>query len=188
MLTEMSKNWWLYLLRGLAAIAFGILVFIWPTQGWSAMVILFGIFALLDGIVTLVTGIEFHKYFDGWWTLVLEGVVGIVIGGLTLVWLGTAGQVLYYLVAAWMALTGICELVTAIRFRSYIPGEWSMALAGILAIVCGVLMIVFPGAGLVALVWVIGIFAIFYGVMQLVFSNELHDLGSDIKQHGLSGI
>ncbi len=188
MLTELSKSWWLFLLRGLAAIVFGILVFIWPTQGWSALVILFGVFALLDGIVTLVTGVEFHKYFDGWWAVVLEGVVGIVIGGLTLVWTGTAGQVLYYLVAAWMALTGIGELVTAIRFRSYIPGEWSMVFTGILSIVSAVLMFVFPGAGLVALVWVIGIFAIFYGIMQLVFSNQLHNLGSDIKQSGLSGI
>ncbi len=188
MLTELSKSWWLFLLRGLAAIVFGILVFIWPAAGWSALVLLFGVFALLDGIVTLVTGVEFHKYFDGWWAVALEGVAGIVIGISTLIWPGAAGQVLYYLVAAWMALTGIIEVVTAICFRSLMPGEWSLGLTGVLSIVSGVLMFVFPAAGLVALVWVIGIFAIFYGIMQLVFGYHLHGLGSDLKQHGLSGI
>ncbi len=188
MLTEMSKNWWLFLVRGLVAIAFGVLALIWPAQSWLALVILFGAFALVDGIFTLVTGIQLSKYFDRWWAVVLEGIMGIAAGVLTLIWPGAASHVLFYFVAVWVILTGVLEIMVATRIRFYIPGEWNMILAGVLSILCGILLFVYPGAGVVALVWTIGIFAIVFGIMQIVFSSRLHSLGSDIKQHGLSGI
>ncbi len=188
MITEMSKNWWLFLVRGLAAIAFGVLALIWPAPAWFALVVLFGVFALLDGLFSLVAGIDFLRYFDRGWAVVLEGVMGIVIGILTLIWPGQASQVLFYFVAAWAIGTGIFEIVTALRVRVFIPGEWTMVFAGVLSILCGILMFVFPLAGIVALVWVIGIYAVVYGIMQMVFSARLNGLRSELKETGLEGI
>ena len=133
MITEMSRNWWLFLLRGLVAIIFGVLAFIQPTQAWLALVVLFGVFALLDGIFTLVAGIDFNRYFDGGWAVVVEGVAGIVIGVLTLIWPNQASQVFYYFIAAWAVITGIFEIVAAAQIRLFVPGDWTMILAGILS-------------------------------------------------------
>ncbi len=176
MLTEMSNKWWLFLVRGLIAILYGVLAFIWPGQAWLALVIVFGIFMLLDGIFTLVAGIDFLRFFDRGWAVVLEGVVGIVIGVATLIWRNQASQVLVYTIAIWAVVTGIFEIVTASRIRFFIPGEWSMILAGILSILFGVLLFVFPGAGQVGLVWAMGFYAIFFGTTQIFFSSRLHGL------------
>jgi len=174
MLSEMAQNWWLFLARGFVAILFGVLAIIWPAQAWLALVVLFGAFALLDGIITLIIGIDFSHYFNHWWVVALEGVVGIVIGLLTLFWLRTALQALIYVIAAWAIITGIFEIMAGIRFRLFIVGEWSMIVAGILSILLGILLFVFPAEGLRGLVWMIGIYAIFFGITQIVFSSRLH--------------
>jgi uncharacterized membrane protein HdeD (DUF308 family) len=188
MLTEMSKNWWLFLVRGLLAVAVGVLALIWPAPAWLALVTLFGAFVLLDGVFTLVAGIDFIQYFDRGWAVMLEGVMGIIIGILTLIWTKPASEILFYFVAAWAVFTGILEILTAARIRFFIPGEWAMILAGVLSILCGILLFVFPASGVVALVWTIGIYAIGFGITQMVFATHLHSLESDIKQSGLAGI
>jgi len=185
MLTKMSQNWWLFLLRGLVAIMFGVLAIIQPTQAWLALVVLFGVFALMDGIFTLVAGIDFNRYFGHGWVVMLEGVAGIVVGLLTLIWLQPASQVLFYLIAVWAILTGILAIVVAIQLRRIIVGEWSMILSGVLSIVFGVLLFVFPSSGLVGLVWVIAIYAIVIGTMHLVLASRLHGLENDLKSSGL---
>ncbi len=188
MLTEASRDWWLFLVDGLIAVIVGILVLIWPSQGWLGLVIAFGVFALLDGIFTLVAGIDLNRFFTGAWAVMLGGVLGIVVGVSTLIWVRQATLVWFYVIAAWAILSGILDIVAADRFRVHIPGEWSLILAGVLSILFGVLLIVYPGPGLIALVWVIGIFAIAYGIMELIFSSRLHKLGNAIKQTGLTGI
>ncbi len=188
MISEMSKNWWLFLVRGLVAIAFGVLAIVWPATTWMSLVVLFGIFALIDGAFTLVAGIDFIRYFDRGWAVLVGGAAGIAAGLLTLMFPGQASHVLYSVIAAWAIVTGMFEIVVAARIRFFIPGEWAMVLAGILSILCGVLLFVYPGAGVVALVWVIAIYAIAFGVTQLVFSSRLHSLQSRIKQSGLTGI
>ncbi len=181
MIAELSKNWWLFLVRGLIAIAFGVLAIVWPAQVWLALVLMFGVYALLDGILTTVAGVEFRPIFPHWWAVVLEGVVGIVIGMLTFIWPGQVGHVLFYLIATWAILTGILEIVAAIRFRLIIPGEWSMILAGVLSILFGAMLFFFPSAGLVGMVWAIGVYAVAFGITQFVFASRLHDLKKAIE-------
>ncbi len=181
MIAELSKNWWLFLLRGLIAIAFGVLAIVWPAQVWLSLVLVFGIYALLDGIFTTVAGIEFRPIFTHWWVVVLEGVAGIVLGMLTFIWPNAAAHALFYLIATWAVVTGILEIVAAIRFRFFIPGEWSMILAGVLSIIFGAMLFAFPSAGLVGMVWAIGVYAMAFGITQFVFASRLHDLNKVIE-------
>ncbi len=188
MFTELPKNWWLFLVRGLIAVVFGMTALVWPTQTWLVLVMLFGAYVLVDGIFTTVAGVEFRHYFDRWWTVALEGVLGIAIGLMTLVSPNAMAQVLFYLIATWAVVTGILEIVASISFRSFIPGEWSMIIAGILSTIFGAVLFVYPAAGLVSVVWLIGLYAIAFGVMQFVFSARLHDLNKLIKASNASGI
>jgi uncharacterized membrane protein HdeD (DUF308 family) len=173
------------LLRGLVAIVFGILALIQPTQAWLALVVLFGVFALMDGIFTLIAGIDFNRYFGRGWAVMLEGVAGIIFGLLTLIWLQPASQVLFYLIAAWAVLTGLLEIAVAARIRFFIPGELTMILAGILSILIGILLFVYPAPGLVGLVWAIGIYAIVFGIMLAIFAFRLHGLRNKLKTNSL---
>ena len=187
MLTKMSQNWWLFLLRGLVAILVGVLAIIQPTQAWLALVVLFGVFALLDGIFTLVAGIDFNRYFGHGWVMMLEGVAGIVAGLLTLVWLQPASQILFYLIAVWAVVTGILAIFFAIQIRRFILGEWSIILTGILSTLIGVLLFFFPASGLVGMVWVIAVYAIVIGTMHLVLASRLNGLRKHLESTGLNG-
>jgi len=176
MFTKLFHNWWLFGVRGVLALVFGILALVWPESMKVALVLLFGAFALVDGCFAIATGIVSQKYFERWWALLLEGLVGIVIGLMAFFRTDTTALVLLYLIAAWAILTGIFEIVVAIQFRHEIQGEWTYILNGILSVMVGILMFVFPAAGAVGLIWVIGIYAIVDGILEIVFAFRLHSL------------
>jgi uncharacterized membrane protein HdeD (DUF308 family) len=180
-LTQLSRDWWHFAVRGVLAIVFGILALIWPESTKTALVLLFGAFALVDGIVTVATGIESRRYFKQWWALLLEGLTGIVIATLTFVWPDVTALVLLYLIAAWAILTGIFEIMAAIELRNVIVGESVMILSGLLSIVLGVLLFAFPEAGAVSLVWAIGFYAIVAGIMEIVVAFRLRGLGHELE-------
>jgi uncharacterized membrane protein HdeD (DUF308 family) len=146
-----------------------------------ALVILFGAFAFADGIFTVAAGITWHKYFERWWALLLEGLAGIVIGLLTFFWPNITALALLYLIAIWAIVTGIFEIVAAIEFRQVIPGEWATFLMGVLSVLLGILLFVYPSAGEVGLTLAIGIYAIIAGIMELTFAFRLHDLGKKLE-------
>jgi len=176
MFTQLFRNWWLFAVRGVLAIVFGVLALIWPEPMKFALVILFGAFALVDGIFAIATGITFHKYFERWWALLLEGLAGIMIGALTFFWPNITAIVLLFFIAAWAIITGIFEIVAAIHFRHVIPGEWAMIINGLLSVLLGVLLFVFPTAGAVGLIWLIGIYAIAAGILEMIFTFRLRGL------------
>jgi uncharacterized membrane protein HdeD (DUF308 family) len=178
MFAQMFRNWWLFLVRGVLAIVFGILAFIWPGSTRLALVLLFGAFALLDGIFAVATSITFHDIFDRWWAILLEGLTGIVIGSLTFLWPQITALVLLYLIAAWAVITGIFEIVTAVHFRRLIKGGWAWILAGLLSVIIGALLFV-PGVGTVGLVWLIGVYALTAGIVEMVFAFRLLGLKHD---------
>ncbi len=182
MISQLFRNWWLFVVRGVLAIVFGVLALIWPAPAIYALVILFGAFVLMDGIFAVATSITFHKYFVRWWAVLLEGLAGIILGALTFFWPGVTAFVLLIFIEAWAVATGIFEIVAAIQFRRIIPGEWAMILTGLLSIVFGTLLFVFPAVGAVSLAWLIGIYAIAFGIFGIVFAFRLHGLGQDIKQ------
>ena len=181
MFTQLFRNWWMFAVRGVLAIVFGILALIWPETTKVALVWLFGIFAMADGIFSVAAGIASQGFFDRWWALLLEGVAGIVIGLTAFFWTDLTALVLLYLIAAWAIVTGIFEILAAIRYRHVISGEWTMILGGMLSVAVGVLLFVFPAAGQVSVVWLIGLYAIAAGIIEMVFAFRLRGLKHELE-------
>jgi uncharacterized membrane protein HdeD (DUF308 family) len=168
MTTLFGRSWWGLVLRGLLSILFGIALFVWPDASVLALVALFGAFFLVDGILALVNAFRVRAGHERWWALLLEGLMGIAIGIVTLLWPDVTTVALLYLIAAWAIVTGIFEIIGAIRFADVIDNEWLLALSGLASIVFGVLMAIWPAAGATAVVWVIGGYAIVFGILMLI--------------------
>jgi len=169
----LTRSWWILAIRGIAAILFGIAAFVWPSITLAALVLLFGAYALVDGIFAVSAGISVRKEQERWWMMILEGLAGIVLGVLTFLWPGITALVLLYFIAAWSILTGAFEIAAAIRLRKEIEGEWLLGLAGLASVIFGVLLVVLPGPGALALIWLIGSYAIVFGVLLLALAFRL---------------
>ena len=188
MLEKFTHNWWTFAVRGVAAIIFGVLALIWPGQMLQALVLVFGAYALVDGVFAMFAGIAARGYFERWWAVLLEGVAGVVIGLLTFFWPNITALVLLYFIAAWALITGIFEIVAAIQLRREITGEWMLILGGLLSILFSVLLFVFPGTGALSLVWMIGIYAISFGISEIIFAFRLNGLRRELETAVASGI
>lgn len=172
--STLAHTWWLLALRGVVAILFGILAFLWPGVAWIVVVASFAAFATMDGIFSLVAAFSGHGRRN-WWALGLEGVIGLSIGVITLVWPQVTQLALLYLIAFWAITTGVLEVLAAIRLREEITGEWLLALSGILSVVFGMALVLLPGPGALAVAWLIGCFAIAEGVVLLVLAYRLRE-------------
>ncbi|MGE0128419.1 MAG: HdeD family acid-resistance protein [Blastocatellales bacterium] len=172
----MARNWWTLALRGLFAVLFGFAAFIWPGITLFLLVMLFGGYALANGIVALISAFSRGAGRERWWALLLEGIIGIVVGVLTFIWPGLTAMGLLYLIAFWAFVTGVLEIITAIRLRREITGEWLMALIGILSIVLGALLVMNPLAGALSVVWLIGAYAFAIGVLMIGLAFKLRSL------------
>jgi uncharacterized membrane protein HdeD (DUF308 family) len=174
---SLSRNWWAVSLRGLAGILFGIITFFAPGISLAALVLLFGAYAFADGVLAIVSAVR-RRGTDRWWLLLLNGLVGIAAGVLTLLWPGITALALLYVIAAWALVTGAFEIAAAIRLRKAITGEWLLALSGIFSIALGVLLILFPGPGALAVVIWIGAYALVFGALLFALGLRLRGLGS----------
>lgn len=172
MLDGLARNWWLILLRGICAIIFGLLTIMWPGLSLLTLVILYGVFALFDGGFAIGAAIMGDTPTPRWW-LALVGVLGILAGAVTLAWPGITGLVLLYFIAGWAIAAGVFEIVGAIRLRKEIDGEWLLIASGLVSVLFGVLILMFPGAGALGLAFTIGIFALIYGFLLIGFSLRL---------------
>jgi uncharacterized membrane protein HdeD (DUF308 family) len=157
-------------LRGLAAIIFGILAFIWPAITLLGLMILFGAFAFVNGILSLMLAAKAPKGYPRFGSLILGGILGIIAGVVTFFWPALTAAGLLILIAAWAILTGILEIVAAIRLRKEIVNEWLLALVGILSVIFGVLLLLQPAAGAVVLIWWIGAYALVFGILLLILA------------------
>ncbi len=132
-----------------------------------------GAYALVDGVFGVINGISSYDERERWWVILLEGLAGIVVGIMTLVWPSITALTLLYLIAAWAVITGVMEIVAAIQLRRVIEGEWMIVLSGIASIIFGIILFIFPGEGALGLTWLIGIYAIIFGVMLIVLAFRL---------------
>jgi len=175
MLNALCKNWWLLLLRGIAAVAFGVLTFVWPGVTLLTLVFLYGAFALVDGVFALVAAIMGGRPAPRWW-LAIVGLLGVAVGILTFAWPGITALVLLLFIAGWAIATGIMQIVGAVRLRKEIEGEWLLIASGVLSLLFGLVLIVQPGTGALALLFVIGVYAILYGLIEVWLSLKLRGL------------
>jgi uncharacterized membrane protein HdeD (DUF308 family) len=173
MLAMLARNWWALALRGLAAIVFGVMVFVWPEISLLVLVLWFGAYALVDGILAIVAAVRASGRQQRWGAILLEGIIGIVAGLVTLFWPGITALALVYVIAAWSILTGIFEIAAAIRLRREITGEWLLGLGGVASLLFGVLLMLYPGVGALALLWLIGAYALAFGVVLLLLAFRL---------------
>jgi uncharacterized membrane protein HdeD (DUF308 family) len=171
-LDALARNWWLILLRGICAVIFGILTFIWPGLTLLTLVLFYGAFSLLDGAFSIGAALKGGAPVPRWW-LALIGVLGIAVGIITLMWPQITGVVLLMFIAGWAIASGVLQIFGAISLRKEIEGEWLLIASGILSVIFGVFLIMFPGAGALSLALVIGAFAVAYGILIIGFSLRL---------------
>jgi uncharacterized membrane protein HdeD (DUF308 family) len=173
LLHELTRHWWLLLLRGVAAIAFGILAFIWPGVTLFTLVILYGAFALIDGVLALAASFTSRSDTVPRWWLVLTGILGIAAGLIAMLWPGITALVLIMFIGAWAIVRGVLEIAAAIQLRKQIEGEWLLVLAGVLSVLFGLGVLIFPSTGALALIWLIAIYAVAIGVVMIMLALRL---------------
>jgi len=179
-LGQIARNWWVFLLRGIVAILFGVLAFLRPGITLEALVLLFAFWALFDGVFSLIGSIGAAEAREPWWPLVLIGLLGIAAGILTLRYPGVTALALLFVIAFWSILRGIIEIVAAVRLRDLIKGEWWLILGGIASIAFGVLLVMYPESGLLAVVWLLGIYAVIFGITQIMLGFRLKGMAGEL--------
>jgi uncharacterized membrane protein HdeD (DUF308 family) len=163
--TTISRYWWVFVLRGLAAIAFGVMAFAWPGITLAALVLFFGAYALVDGAFLIGGAIANWSLLEHRWLTLLQGVLGVFIGLLTFHAPAITALGLLIYIAAWSLVTGVLEIVAAIELRKEIEGEWWLLLSGFASILFAMLLMFFPAAGALGLLWVIGSYAVIFGIL-----------------------
>lgn len=170
MLHLLARYWWALALRGVFAVLFGLLTFFIPGITLLTLVLLFGAYALLDGIFDIISAIRSPSHH---WALILEGMVGIIVGILTFIWPGITAMVLLYLIAFWAIFTGVLEIVAGVRLRAAIANEVLLILMGVLSLLFGLFIIIFPGAGALAVALWIGGYVFIFGIMLIALAFRL---------------
>jgi uncharacterized membrane protein HdeD (DUF308 family) len=174
----LARNWWLVLLRGIAAILFGVLAFVWPAITLFALVFLFGAYALATGILSLMLAYKAPKGYPRFGALIIGGILSIIAGLIAFFMPGLTAVGLLILIAAWAIITGIIEIMAAIKLRKEIDHEWLLVLAGLLSVAFGVLLVLMPGPGALVLVWWVGAYALVLGILLLALAFKLRHLAS----------
>lgn len=173
MVGTLTRNWWMWLVRGIAAVIFGILAWVWPGATWVVIAIFFGAYALVDGIFAIVATVRAAETQQQWWPFLIEGIVGILIAAITFYDIRITLLALYFTIAAWAFLTGIFEIVAALQLRKHIANEIWLIIGGIASIAFGALMVWFPLAGMLAVIWLIATYAVVFGIIMIAFSLRL---------------
>lgn len=173
MLHALAKNWWLLLLRGIASIVFGVLAFAWPGLTLVTLVLFYGAFALVDGVIALVAAFSGGAKPAPTWWLVVVGLLGIAAGIATFLMPGITALLLIIFMGAWALVHGIFEIVGAIQLRKEIDNEWMLILSGIVSVLFGLIVLIAPGAGALGLVWAIAAYSIVFGITFIALALRL---------------
>src|SRR6266851_1987200 len=178
MLEAMTRNWGAIALRGVIAVLLGVIAIVWPGPTVAVLVILLG--ALAEGAANIVAGVRGR---ESW--AIAEGIISVVVGIVIVVWPAITALALLYVVAAWAIITGIVRIVAAIQLRRVIRNEWLLAGSGLASIIFGVIAAVFPGAGILAIIWLLGAWLIVLGVILIAFALSIRQLAHG---HATAGV
>ncbi|SRR6266487_2769608 len=172
---EISRAyWWLILLRGIVALLFGIMALISVEFTLLFLVYLFGAYVLLDGIMAIIASLQERRSSSAWWVVFLLGIVGIVVGVLSFIHPGNVALVIFYLVAAWLIIAGLFGLISAMLRAT--GTEWLSIVGGIISIIVGIIFLLHPTSSILSIVWLLGLFALVYGIIQIVRAIQLRSL------------
>jgi len=173
--TEVARAvWWLVLLRGVLAVLFGLFALFAPGTALLALVYVFGAYAILDGVAAVVAGVRHRRQEAHWVWHIVEGAISIVAGIVAFAWPGVTALVILYLVAFWSVFTGVTEAMAAFAMRRRGSPAWGwMLAAGVLGVLLGIVLVLAPGAGLLTLLWLLGIYAVVFGVIVIVWALRL---------------
>jgi uncharacterized membrane protein HdeD (DUF308 family) len=169
----LAQSWWHLLVRGVAAFAFGVLALLWPGATLYFLIAVFAAYALISGAASLASALR-HREEGGWWLLLLFSLVSLAAGIVAIVYPGLTALALVVVMGVNAAVSGVLDIAMAIRLRREIAGEWLLGLAGVVSIAFGALVLIFPGAGALALVWLIAVYAIAVGILLMVLGLRLH--------------
>jgi uncharacterized membrane protein HdeD (DUF308 family) len=170
----LARNWWVFLLRGLSAVALGVLAFVWPGLTFVTLVLVFGIYALADGVLAIIGAVTGHTQLPRWWLLVV-GLAGLAAGAVTLARPGLAAAALLLVIGAWAIASGVMQVIGAIQLRKEIQNEWLLILGGIASVIFGAIIFLQPVLGGLALIYTIGIYALVEGALLIAFSFRLRN-------------
>jgi uncharacterized membrane protein HdeD (DUF308 family) len=181
---QLARNWWAIALRGVFAILFGLIALFMPSVTLTALVLLFAAYMLVDGIFAIVAAVRAAAHHERWGWLIFEGIVDLIAGVIAVIWPLITILAFVLLMAAWAIVSG--GLLTAAAFRLHAThGRWVMALSGIVSLVWGILLVIWPIVGAVVLTWWVGAYAIVFGVLLLVLAFRLrarHDQGQALHR------
>jgi uncharacterized membrane protein HdeD (DUF308 family) len=184
MATLLKQAWWALLLRGIAAVLFGVMALAWPGLTVTTFVLLFAVFAIADGVSAAIGAVVNRKENQNWWLMLLLGVAGLLLGIATLVWPRLTALLLLYMIAARALVTGILDIITAIRLRKEIEGEVLLILGGLASVLFGLIAFVRPGAGALAVVSLIAIYALFVGTILIILAFRVRGWGKKLEELG----
>ncbi|KAB2368121.1 HdeD family acid-resistance protein [Actinomadura montaniterrae] len=179
----MTRHWWVLALRGAFAILFGVVAWVWPHITLWVLVVLFGAYALVDGVTAVAQAVR-GTTGGPRGLLAVSGAAGIVLGIVAMAWPGVTALALLMLIAAWAVVTGVLEIVAAVSLRRELRGEWMYAVTGAISIVFGILLFAWPVSGALAVVWLIGLFAILFGATLVGAAFRLRGLGKRAEGRG----
>jgi uncharacterized membrane protein HdeD (DUF308 family) len=174
MVNELAGSWWSLVLRGVIAILFALAIFFFPTLALDVLLLVLGVYLVLDGIFALVAGLtrEEHESRRRWLTI-LEGLMGLIIGGLILVFPSLALIAFVYFFAAWAILTGVLEIATAIQLRKELKNELLLIISGILSVIFGILAMFYPSTSAIVILYIIAIYEFIFGLDYFILGFRM---------------
>jgi uncharacterized membrane protein HdeD (DUF308 family) len=167
--------WWLIIVRAIIALLFGILTFISVEFVLLFLVYLFGAYVLLDGILAIIVSLQERRSSSGWWVVFLLGIVGIVVGVLSFIHPGNVALLIFYLVGIWLIISGFLGIISAFPLRAA-GNEGLLMFLGFISIIVGIIFVIHPTSSILTIVWLLGAFALVYGIIQIVRAIQLRSL------------
>jgi uncharacterized membrane protein HdeD (DUF308 family) len=168
-----NRSWGELLFAGIVALLFGLIAAFWPGKTLLVIIMFFGIFILIEGIITVVMTLIRRKQYKNWWIGLVGGILGILIGGVTVFRPFATTVFLLYMVGIWAFITGVLTIISAIRLRKSIRNEWYLVLSGIVAVIFSLFVFARPVAAAVTMMWIISAFAILFGALLVVLAFRL---------------